>query len=301
MTVQFSFTRSEDGTETIVLLGSKGVRLIPDGHINFTEIKGTLLDKHQDYTEDDIYGLADAATKVTDTLQRLSERVTIKGGTIFFDGDPMESRLTRHIVEMIKGGDQNYTGYVAFLENVQANPSKSSRKGLFKFLDKHELVITDDGCFIGYKGVGADGRSITAGHEDVTVTLTDGTVETHKGHIPNPVGATVEMPRSLVDPDRETACSVGLHIGNHRFASSFSNGQFLTVKVNPRDVVAVPSDSNDEKIRAHRYVVLEENVSKTQYAGTSYVGGYAVPLDPHQGEVDDGYDDDYDEDDDSIL
>jgi hypothetical protein len=303
MTTQFSFTRAEDGTETIVLIGSQGVRVVPDTHVNYTRIKEGLLSQD---AEQDAFALADAATIVGDTLTRLSERVTLKGDKIFFDGDVMETRLTRHIVDMLRSDDDNFEGYVAFLENVQANPSKKSRKSLFNFLDKHELVITEDGQFIGYKALNSDGKSVTAGHEDVTVTLPDGTVETHKGHIPNPVGATVEMPRSLVDPDRDTACSVGLHVGNFRYATGFvpGNGQFVTVKVNPRDVVAVPSDSNDEKIRTHRYTVVELNPNRTQYTGTSLVSGIVSPMvtldaalaEADDADLNDGYDDYYDDD-----
>lgn len=271
-TVPFSFSRSEDQTETIVLLGENGVRVIPDTHVNYEQIREALLNGDE---QTNVYALADATSNVENTLRRLSDRVTIRRDKIYFDGDEMESRLTRHIVAMVRNGDENYAGYVAFLENVQANPSKDSRKSLFKFLDKHDLVITEDGHFIGYKAVGSDGLSKAAGQEPVTVTLPDGTVQEHVGKIPNPVGATVEMPRSLVDPNRNAACSVGLHVGNHNYvncyASSYAGDKFLTVKVNPRDVVSVPSDSNDEKIRTCRYVILEENPTRTRYEGTSYL------------------------------
>lgn len=272
--VPFSYSRSDNGTETVVVLGSQGVRVVSDSHPNYERVRDLLLSGEADETE--VYRYADATTVVLDALRRLSDRVTIRRDALFLDGDEIESRLSKHIVEMIRNGDDNYGGYVAFLENVQANPSKASRKSLFKFLDKHDLVITEDGHFIGYKAVQSNGLSKTAGTEPVTVTLPDGTVEEHTGHIPNPVGAVVEMPRSLVDPEREVACSVGLHIGNYRYARSFGNfswgdtDQFLTVKVNPRDVVSVPSDSNDEKIRACRYVVVELNSDGTRYQGTSW-------------------------------
>jgi len=271
--IMFSFTQAENGSQTLVLLGSQGPRLIPESHANFRRIKGVLLNPEGDPeidTEAKLYELADAAVTVTETLQRLSERVTIRGNTIFFDGDPMNSRLTRHIITMVREGDSNYEGFVQFLENVQLNPSEASRVALFEFLERNDLVITPDGQFIGYKGVGADGKSRTAGREDVTVTLADGTVEVHKGHIPYPVGATVEMARSQVDPDRASACSVGLHVGTFSYSGTWaSSGQRLTVAVNPRDVVAVPSDSGGQKLRAHRLTVLEVNETG-QYTGTSY-------------------------------
>ncbi len=286
MNTQFSFTRSADGVETIVIMGSQGVRVISDSHANFPQIRAALLVSNHDEAE--VYALADAAQTVTETLMRLSDRVLIRGDKIFFDGDEMESRLTRHIVDMIRNGDDNYTGYVAFLENVKANPSKSGRKGLFRFIEKNGLVITEDGCFIGYKGISQDGLSQTAGSEDVTVTLADGTVEVHKGRIPNPAGAVVEMPRSLVDPDRETACSVGLHVGDYDYASKWAS-RLLTVKVNPRDVVEVPNDTNGQKLRASRYTVLEVNDERTEYAGTSYLVADGL-LDA--GDYDDGYNED---------
>lgn len=267
MSVPFSFARADNGTETVVVLGSQGVRVVSDSHPNYQPIRDLLLAGDGDEAE--VYRLADSSTAILDTLRRLSDRVTIRRDTLFVDGDEVESRLTRHIVEMVRNGDENYVGYVAFLENLQANPSKKSRKSLFKFLDKHDLIITEDGCFVGYKGINDDGLSVSAGNEPVTVTLSDGTVEEHTGRIPNPVGAVVEMPRSLVDPERDRTCSVGLHVGNHNYANHFGS-VLLTVKVNPRDVVSVPSDSNDEKIRTCRYEVLEQNERRTRYQGTSW-------------------------------
>jgi hypothetical protein len=273
--IQFSFARASDGTETIVLLGARGVKVVPDTHVNYARIKTALLDQatNGDTTEEDVYRWADSATLVAETLRRLSERVTIKGDTVYFDGDPMESRLTDHIVDMLREEDDNWVGYVAFLENVQTNPSEASRADLFTFLNKHGLVITQDGCFIAYKSVQKDGRSHTAGHEEVTVTLEDGTVETHIGKIPNPVGATVETPRSQVDNNSGIPCSVGLHVGSFTFADGFYGGSgsdLRVVSINPRDVVSVPSDSNGQKVRVSRYTVVADNPDREHLSGTSY-------------------------------
>jgi hypothetical protein len=299
MTVPFSLGRAADGAETIVLFGAQGVRTVPDTHVNYHTIKGMLLFQEPgapgevgNVTEDEVYALADAAATVTATLTRLSERVTLKGDHIYFDGDEVENKLTKHIVDMIRTGDDNYGGYVLFLENLASNPSKSGRKGLFRFLERNGLVITESGCFIGYKGVNSEGKSVHAGSEDVTVHAPDGTTEVHKGHIPNAPGTTVEMARSLVDPDRSTACSVGLHVGTHSYAQGWSSGgQFLTVEVNPRDVVEVPDDSNGDKLRACRYTVVEVNGNKTQYTGTSFIV-------PDEVTEDQDYEDYYDWDDD---
>lgn len=272
-TIPFSFNRDGNENETLVLFPSDGQpRILGQGHANFAKIKSALTDPHAvDVDEAQVLLLADAAATAIAELTRLSERVMIKGDTIYFDSTPMDSKLTRHLVRMIQEDDTNFGGYVAFLENIMANPSEKSRKGLFRFLNLHGLTITPDGCFIGYKGVGADGKSLTAGAQDVSVTYEDGHVEVHKGHIPYPVGAVIEMDRELVDPDRNRACSVGLHIGSHEYATGWGQGgQFLTVKVNPRDVVEVPKDSGESKIRAHRMTVVELNSEGTHYTGTSF-------------------------------
>jgi len=292
-TLPFSFNRDGNDNETLVLFPSDGTpRILGQSHANFDAIKAALTDTHAvDVDEAAILLMADAATVALNTLHRLSERVMIKGDTIFFDSTPMDSRLARHLVEMIKTGDDNFGGYVAFLENIMANPSEKSRKGLFRFLNRHGLTITADGCFIGYKGVGSDGKSRTAGSQDVSVTMPDGTVEVHKGRIPYPVGAVIEMDRELVDPDRNHACSVGLHIGSHEYATSWGhNGRFLTVKVNPRDVVEVPKDSSEQKIRAHRMTVIELNAEGTRYTGTSFGVDLAGGDDGDLGDLEgDGY------------
>lgn len=258
-----------NGRESLVVFIEGAGQIVAPSHANFTKIRDLLFRDQDDTDYDEVNRLA-SAKALLDSVARLSDRVTLKGESILLDGDPVEPKLTSHLVEMWRNEDDNLPGYVKFLENLAANPSAVSREHLFKFLDKHELVITEDGHFIGYKGIGNDGLSVSSGVEDVTVVLADGTVETHKGRIPNPVGATVEMARSLVDGDRGRACSAGLHVGNHRYATGFGS-TLLTVKVNPRDVVSVPSDSNDEKIRTCRYTILEVNEGRTLYGGTSYI------------------------------
>jgi hypothetical protein len=72
----------------------------------------------------------------------------------------------------------------------------------------------------------------------------------------------IETERRQVDDNTHAECSYGLHVGSHQYASGFrgANGRLLIVKVNPRDVVSVPSDGAAQKIRTCRYeVVAEEN------------------------------------------
>lgn len=287
--VPFSYTRGPSG-ESLVIMGSRGTRPIADSHANFGALKNLLVEGTED--EARVYELCDAAATISQTLSRLSDRVTLKGDSVYFDGDEMDSMLTQHIVAMLRNNDQNYKGYVKFLENVQQNPSQASKDAVFAFLRKCGLQITDKGTFIGYKAVASDGRSFSSGNEDVSITHADGTVEVVRGRIPNRVGDVIEMARSLVDDNTGVSCSRGLHIGTHNYANNWgvSDGMFLTVEVNPRDVVSVPH-SDAEKLRACRYTVIEINEKRVKYEGTSYGAFDSQPEMDDYDYPDDGWDD----------
>jgi hypothetical protein len=168
-------------------------------------------------------------------------------------GDPVEEvvlaaaiRLTNSSADLAPLG--------AFLRRLERNPSPASRSQLFGWLKAGGFTLTTDGHIVGYKSVRSDGRSAHAGNEPVTVVTQDGSVETVTGHVPYPVGATVWMARDLVNDDRNSACSVGLHVGTFGYAETFSE-QLLVVLVDPADVVSVPTDSSAQKMRVCRLFV----------------------------------------------
>ena len=82
----------------------------------------------------------------------------------------------------------------------------------------------------------------------------------HSGTFDNSVGQTVSMPRNAVDDDKNRTCSAGLHFCSFEYLPHFAhaNGHVVLVKINPRDVVAIPADYNDTKGRTCRYEVTGE-------------------------------------------
>lgn len=168
-------------------------------------------------------------------------------------GDPVEEVVLAAAIRLTNS-NADLAPLGAFLRRLERNPSQASRSQLFGWLKAGGFTLTTDGYIVGYKAVRADGRSAHAGREPVTVAHQDGTVETVSGHVPYPVGATVSMERDLVDDDRDSACSVGLHVGTYRYAETFSD-DMLVVLVDPADVVSVPSDAHSEKMRVCRLVV----------------------------------------------
>jgi hypothetical protein len=74
----------------------------------------------------------------------------------------------------------------------------------------------------------------------------------------NAPGCVVEMERNAVDDNKDQTCSTGLHFCGMSYLSHFGGERTVIVKINPRDVVSIPSDYNDAKGRACRYEVIGE-------------------------------------------
>jgi len=198
-----------------------------------------------------------AKNLVEDKFLNLSERVAMRGQVIYFDGDPVESVLTDHLVSVLQEGTEDATPILNFWEKIATNPSDNSRENLFRWLKSQHresgLTIDEDGDIIGYKAVTGDLLSTRSGPGIVNDEVFE------DSQLSNQPGNVVAMPRSIVTDDPSVACSVGLHVGTRGYAEAFAprDGKIVLVKVNPRDVVSVPSDSRDQKMRVCRYEVLE--------------------------------------------
>jgi hypothetical protein len=129
-----------------------------------------------------------------------------------------------------------------FFMNLLENPSARAVQELYGFLEVSKLPITEDGYFIAYKAVNSEYKDY------------------HTRKMDNSVGAMPTMPRNLVDEDKGRTCSHGLHFAAYEYARSFMSrdGKLMAVRINPKDVVAIPSDYNNQKGRASTYVIVEE-------------------------------------------
>lgn len=161
-------------------------------------------------------------------------------GLVHVAGEAMPPELNDRIMEY-QAQQLPFSSLLRFWDNLKLNPSFNSRKQLFKFLENKGHSLTEDGCFIGYRGVTEDFK------------------DKHSKSFNNAPGQVCEIPRSAVDDNPENTCSFGLHVGGYEYAKDFaSGGKLVLVKVNPKDVVAVPNDYNGQKMRVCRFEVLKE-------------------------------------------
>lgn len=266
------------GSSLTILISGKTHNLTA-GHPNF----GLVLDAIKAGDWDTVPSLVDIPTAVN-TFG--AGKVTVVDGLVYYAGEVIRDSLSSRILAMMADGF-NVDPFIRLMENIQANPSYRLRQRIFDFLDHLNLPITDDGCFMAYKKVR---RGAVNGQ----------LVDIHSGTFDNSVGVTVEMDRTKVDDRDDVTCSAGLHVCSESYLPHFGSGDhdaIILVKVDPRDVVSIPTDYNNAKMRTCRYVVM-----------ALYEGDYADlvkrasvvsdgDFDQTGPDYDDGMDDGYDGDD----
>jgi hypothetical protein len=156
-------------------------------------------------------------------------------GEVTYDGELVHNTVAKRITEFFRE-ELPFMPLVRFLENLMANPSRRAVDELYNFLENEGMPITEDGCFVGYKGV------------------QDNFLDVHSGTFDNSPGEVISMPRREVDDDARKSCSYGFHVGSQRYAKNWGE-KVVLVKVNPADAVSVPYDSA-EKLRVCKYEVI---------------------------------------------
>jgi hypothetical protein len=127
------------------------------------------------------------------------------------------------------------------------NPSYRAVQELYEFLEVGGVPLTEDGCFVVYKKVRENFKDI------------------HSGTFDNSVGAIPNMPRNAVDEDSSRTCSAGLHVCSFGYLAHFgssANNRVVACKVNPKDVVSIPKDYGNTKMRVCRYEVIADVTEK---------------------------------------
>ncbi len=165
--------------------------------------------------------------------------VEVQGDKLFWKGKEFHNALSARMIQMLQDGFP-VEPLVNFMENLMQNPSYRSVQELYGFLEKNNLPITSDGYFLAYKKVRKDFK------------------DCHTGTMDNSVGQVVEMERHDVDDNANNTCSSGLHFCSKEYLNHFGGERTVIVKINPKDVVSIPTDYDFSKGRACRYEVIGE-------------------------------------------
>ena len=202
---------------------------------------------------------------------------TVKNGCAYYKGEELKGYTIDRLMEMIALG-LPIEPIVNFIRRVSDNPSSRAVNDLYRFLEFGQLPLMPDGRFLAYKRIRSDWKDV------------------HSGSFSNHVGAVVSMPRNQVDDDPTRTCSHGLHVCSMDYLKHFSGERIVAVAVDPKDVVAIPKDYNDTKMRVCQYTVMDEIPMPEEF---NHWGRPVVDFeDEHCGEDDCWCSEDEDEDDD---
>jgi hypothetical protein len=104
------------------------------------------------------------------------------------------------------------------------------------------MPLTPSGNFLAYKSVNENYK------------------DWFSGKFSNTVGSEHTMARNDVCDDPDLGCSYGFHVGTLGYATEFNRGanRLMIVEVDPSDVVSVPHDCQNQKLRTAKYKVVGE-------------------------------------------
>lgn len=192
--------------------------------------------------EDEILAILTAEEARLKAATQITPDINVTAGTVYYKGEAVGGVLAERMLKMLEEGF-DLMPMANFLANLMQNPAKRVVDHLYAFLEEGKSPLTEDGCFLAYKAVREDYFDI------------------HSGTFDNSIGAVVTMPRNRVDEDPDRTCSSGLHVCSYDYLPHFShaNGHVMICKVNPADVVAIPRDYNNTKMRVCRYEVIGEH------------------------------------------
>lgn len=220
--------------KAIVLMIDSRTYTINRADQRFPDVLGALRDGNYD----EIPGILDLKGRL---VSESNGGLYLLNGMLRCDKYPVPALLGTRIIEMNKMGFP-IDPLAKFLENLMENPSPSAREELYGFIEACDLPITADGYFLAYKMVGSNFKDLYTGKMD------------------NSVGRVLLMPREDVDSNRNRTCSSGLHFCSEGYLGQYGtrgSDQVVVLKINPRDVVSIPTDYNNAKGRACQYEVVD--------------------------------------------
>lgn len=244
----YKITTIED-RQSISVLYNGQLNVMSDDDAAFAKVLAAILEDDFDAA----IRFFDKETSVRLALKEsaLSDRIEVRDGNVFLDGEVCRNEITDLIIDMNDQGE-DYVPLANFFALLSDNPIHHSRNRLFDWIRAEGRFSLDkDGYLIGYKGLDDDFKSKHSGPGVVNGVATYGRLDNSPGNI-----LSIEQ----VEMNPEVGCAEGLHVGTFEYARDWAgrNGKLVSVRVSPADVGSVPTDSGDSKMRCFSYEVIEE-------------------------------------------
>jgi hypothetical protein len=193
-----------------------------------------------DTTSDQLINAIKPIGQVASALNGVFD-VEIVGGDVLVNGEAVDSYLTQRMLEITSEGFA-VEPWVAFVQNIFANPFTEAREEFYAWMERAQMPITPNGGFLAFKVVNSDYK------------------DRYSRTFSNRVGEVVSMPREECDNRSRALCSKGLHFCSRDYLPQFgvhAGDHVMIIEVNPADVVSIPQGET-AKGRTWRYKVVGE-------------------------------------------
>lgn len=221
-------------TDKQVTIIHQGRSLMADSsHPNFKMIREAVKNKDWEVLPD--------LFEIEKVVEIWSEKnYSIQEDKVLYKGKPIPAVLAKRVIQFFSEG-LSVQPLLAFHTRLSKNPSFQSVEELFSFLEHKNIPIDEEGFFYAYKAVNPNFTDI------------------YTGKVDNSIGQKPRMERNQVDDNRERHCSQGYHVGSLDYVKWYMrpDSVILICKVDPADVVSVPTDHSCQKVRVTGYEVVE--------------------------------------------
>lgn len=232
------------------VLGESSIVLMYDGHtINIQkETDRFLYEKFKDLlNQNDNEVLVREFLDVKSRIETYTNKTfEVKDKRLYLKGDdkPLPENITKRLLELETAGE-DFMPLIRFWKKLKQNPSQASIDQLYGFMVHNNIGLDESGNIVVEKGV-----------KQKAGAPVGELVDCHTGLVDNSIGMEVSMKWEDVDDNPDQTCSHGLHVGAPDYVRQFYNNNIIIkCLVNPKDVVSIPTDYNNTKMRVCRYVV----------------------------------------------
>jgi len=233
---EIPYVKNDNQNITMYLNGE--MEVINNEHPNFQKITECL----EEARWNDVFPLLDLRGAISKLVYKQLE---FKNDSLYFNGEELDGALVEFIINMAQHGADDIQPFMRFLNKVQKNPSVRAQKELYGFLRSGKIPITQTGNILTYKRIKSNWK------------------DCHSNTIDNSIGKVVRMKRLSVDNNSNNTCSTGLHVCSYSYLGVFGGNRIVVCEVHPRDVVSIPTDYNNSKMRCCKYKVIKEVSNNT--------------------------------------
>lgn len=223
----------------VIFMTNGGMKTVSKTHKSFKKISAHL--KNQEFQD-----AFDLIEKISHVKIKTKPIFTVKNDVGYYKNEKLPKSITK-ILQRFLDNNISPTAVINFWNRLKKNPREFARNELMLFLEHTGIPLCEDGTFITYK------------------VIRDNYMDCHTESINNKPGAKIpRMDVAAVEHNRELCNAKGYHVAAWSYLSTMGyypesgHRRLVECKVDPKDVVSIPNDYSNAKMRVTYYEIIRE-------------------------------------------